>query len=143
LADQNFLVGHRKIVDNLPAVIIIHDRTHRNLNQQVISVLAVTLAPETMLATFRVKETVIPKLNQGVVAQGGLDVHVATAPAIASAGSASRDELFSPKGHATATSVARSELDSCLIQKHIIPRSAGCLIVPPKANPLSSGTLVQ
>jgi hypothetical protein len=130
-------------MENFATLIIVNHRPHRNLDQQIVSVLAVALAPQTMLTPFGVKDAVVPKLNECVVTQGGLQVHMATSPAVASAGPASRDKLLPSKGHATTAPVACLQLDSRLIQKHSIRRSAGLLIVSTKANPLPNGISIQ
>jgi hypothetical protein len=97
------------------SLIIVNYRSDRNLDQEIVSVLTVALAPETMLTPFGVKDAVVPKLNECVVTQRGLQVHMAAPPAVSSAGAASRDEFLPSKGHATTSSVTSFQLDSCLI----------------------------
>jgi hypothetical protein len=54
-------------VDKLAGLIIVNYRAHRNLDQQIVSVLAVALAPQTMFTPFGVKDAVVAKLNECVV----------------------------------------------------------------------------
>src|SRR5688572_12578180 len=106
------------------SLIIVNYRPNRDLDQEVVSILAVALASQTMLAPFGVKDPVVPKLDECVVTQGGLHVHMAASPAISSARPPSRDKFLPPKGHATAAAVACFQFYSCLIQKHVASRSA-------------------
>jgi hypothetical protein len=88
------------------SLIIVNYRAHWNLDQEIVSVLAVALASQAMFAPLGVKDAVVPKLYECVVTQGGLQVHMATPPAVSSAGPASRDKLLPSKGHAAAPAVA-------------------------------------
>jgi hypothetical protein len=56
-------------MDQFATLIIVHDRAHRNLDQQIVSVLAMTGASQPMLTAFGVKDAVVPKLNESVMTQ--------------------------------------------------------------------------
>jgi hypothetical protein len=65
-------------------------------------------------------------MDQRVVALRADHEDIAATAAVAARGTAARNELFAPKGHAAIAAVAGFDANFCLIYEHKPPGNRGC-----------------
>ncbi len=71
-----------------------------------------------MLAALGLVLGVVAEMDQRIVALRGFHDDVAAPAAVAARGTAARNELLSPEGHATIAAVTGFDANFCFIDKH-------------------------
>src|SRR5262249_61842007 len=106
MGDDNALVGLRKIVDFLTSLVVIHNGSDRNLEDDAFAVTAGAVGAFAVASAFSVVFRIEAEMDQGVVALARFHHHVAAAPAVASGRPAAGNEFFAAKGHAAIAAAA-------------------------------------
>src|SRR5262249_60994945 len=98
MGDDNALVGLRKIVDFLTSLVVIHNGSDRNLEDDAFAVTAGAVGAFGVASGFGVVFRVEAEVDQGVVALARFDDHVAGARGVASGRRAGGDDFFGATG---------------------------------------------
>src|SRR5262249_3280358 len=115
MGDDNALVGLRKIVDFLTSLVVIHNGSDRNLEDDAFAVTAGAFGASAVASGFRVVFRIEAEMDRGVVALARSQAPVAPAPAVASGRPAAGNEFFAAKGHAAIAAVAGFDADDGLV----------------------------
>ena len=78
-----------------------------------------------MFATLALVFRVVAEMDQRVVALRTDHDDIAAMAAVAARGSAARNELFAPEGHAAVAAVAGLDANFCFINEHSQPENRG------------------
>src|ERR1700736_3929172 len=116
--DHDFLVGLRKVEDFFAGVIVVHNRSDRNLQNYIFALAPGLVGPFAVPSALGVVFGVEAEVHQRIVPLAGLHDDVAALAAVAARGSAPRYKLFPAKGHAAISAVAGLDSDFCFVDEH-------------------------
>src|SRR6266851_5097997 len=105
-------------MDALAGLFVIENRAHRDLQRNVSAFGAGLVGAFAVAAASGLVFGIKAEVHQGVVALAGFHPHVAAPAAVATRGTAARNKLLSPEGHASVAAVAGFNLDSRFVYKH-------------------------
>ncbi len=97
LRHEHAIIRIYEIVEQFARFIIVNSRTDWNSDFQIFSAPAMTITSFTVPAPFRAKNVIEPKFQKGVLVQVRNEIDIAAVTAIATAGTAPRNEFFSSK----------------------------------------------
>ena len=98
--------------------VVVHDGPHRQLDNQVLSVLSVPVGSLAVPAAPGDEFAFVTEFQQGVDVLGAFQVNIASPAAVAAARSAARHELLTAKSHAAVSAITACDLDFCFVNKH-------------------------
>jgi len=116
--DQDAFPGLGEVVKELAGFKIVNNSSQRNGDFEVLAVLSMSIATLAVLAAARAKDVVITKLQKRVVLIARYHVDAAAVSSVTAARTASRDELFPPKGDASVPTVAGMHGYFCFVDEH-------------------------
>jgi hypothetical protein len=86
---------------------------------EILAILTVPVGPFPMPSPPRVKNTVVPELQQGVHVLSAYQGDITAPATVAPAGSATRHELFPTEGHTAISALAAGNLDLGFVNEHV------------------------
>ena len=102
-------------MDHFLSILVKDHGPDRNLEDQILPVAAVAIAPHAMFAPLCLKNVLISKLDECIMPEGRFEVHVSTSPPIATAGTSPGNIFLPAKGHASGTTITGFDANFCLI----------------------------
>ena len=115
----------KQLTQHLPAIAILHGRTWRHSQHQVLPGGARLLLSTTVPTTLRPIMLSVVVVEQGGKLEIRYQQNVTTAPTVASIGSAAGNVLLPPEGQAAVAAVAGVGVDDCLVDEHGLRFGAG------------------
>jgi hypothetical protein len=112
------LIGLRKLKSLLTSLIVVHDRTDRNLKNDVPALAPCSVRTFAMPATFCSVLRIETKMHEGVVALARFHHDVAALAAITAGRPATRHKLLPAEGHAAVAAVAGFDSNFGFINEH-------------------------
>ncbi len=116
--NDNTIVGAGEVVYFLSGFVVVHDRAHRNFQQDVHALAAGAVRAFAVTSALRLVFRIEAEVHQRVVAFAGLHDDVAALAAIAARRSAARDKLLPAESHAAIAAVPGLDPNFCLVDEH-------------------------
>src|SRR5215217_3632642 len=117
-SDPDPFVRFGEVVQHLAFLLVVYDRAQRNTNLQILAVLAMLIAAETVLSAPGAKDMVETEFEQGILVRIAKQVDAAAVTAIAPARTAARNKLFAAKGNATMPAITRVNGNLRFVDEH-------------------------
>src|SRR5690606_33473349 len=115
------------VADQRLVVFFEYLRAGRHLQHDIGTVGTGAVAPHAMPASLGLEVLLVTIVDQRVQAIDGFHPHVTTTSAIAAVRAAELEKLLTPEGNRTGSTVARANIDFCLIEKfHLFGGSFSC-----------------
>ena len=112
-----FLVRHIQIHQHAAGLLVAHQRSRRNLDNQTFAALARGAALLALLAVGRGIGALVAEVQQRVHTLGGHEHYIAAASAVTAVGAALLNVLFAVERHAAVAAVARLYPDCNYVNK--------------------------
>jgi hypothetical protein len=116
--DHEFLANDREIVDRLSGVLVVDNRSYRDREFDMLGIAALFVAAFAMAAAIGLMLGIEAEVQQRVVVGRSNHVYIASATAVAAAGTATGHELFTAERENAVAAVAGLHKDSNFINKH-------------------------
>jgi hypothetical protein len=111
LRDQYAIVGLREIVEQFPGRVIVDLGSGWNRNIEIIAIVTVTIAAFAVPSASGAEHVVESEFEKRVFVGVGDEIDAAAVAAIATAGTALRDELLPPESNAAVPAVTGFDCD--------------------------------
>src|SRR5579859_5368932 len=112
------LVGLRKLENFFSGLVVVDDGSDWNFQNYIAAIASGLVRALPVTAALGLVFGIETEMDQGVVALAGFHDDVAALTAVAAGGSAARDKLLAPKGHAAVAAVAGFYADFGFIDEH-------------------------
>src|SRR5207244_2719716 len=109
--NQHLLARPAKIIKQAAVFLLEDDRSGRDVDDQILPILAVPVAPHPVLAPPGDKMLIETKLEQRVQLRVAAHVDIASLSSVAARRTAAGHKLLAPEGHTAVASVASLHVD--------------------------------
>jgi hypothetical protein len=116
--DHQALVRTGEVVNALPCVRVKKNRSHRNLEDDVVALLPGSIGTFAVPSTFGPVFRIEAEVDERVVAFARFHYHVSTVPTVAAGGAAARDKFLPAECHAAIPAVPGLHPNFSFIDEH-------------------------
>jgi len=116
--DHDSLIGVRKVVNPLPGIGVVQNRSYRNLENYIVTFGSGAIGALAVAAAFCFVLGVEAEMHQRVVTLARFHNDIAAAPAVSSRWTAARDKLLPAEGHAAISAISGLYANLRLVDEH-------------------------